>query len=193
MLSDVLVGAFILAMLAGFIFKDLYEQRRFKRSMDRIRVTPLIALGRLAFYALFVEMAFFGTVLALGVTGWPALYALTISVPLEPAIKLIGMALMAVGVAISFWSLLQIDGRELALTGPYRYLRHPIYLSCSMVAIGFFLAVLHLAALFPLLIVPAQAKMADAEEDILAARFGGRYEDYRRATGKMMPSLRRPR
>lgn len=193
MLPGAVVGLFTLFVLVGFIIKDLYEGYRFEHSMDAIQQTPLIVLGRFAFYALYAEMGIFGIVLLLDPASFPFYYALIFHPPFEELIELVGMALMAAGLAVAFWSIRQVEGRKLALTGPYRYVRHPIYLSCSMIAIGFFLAVLNLMALAPLLIIPAQARMADAEEEILVQRFGGKYVEYQRRTGKMFPRVRRSR
>jgi protein-S-isoprenylcysteine O-methyltransferase Ste14 len=193
MLPGAAVGLFTLFVLVGFIIKDLYEGYRFEHSMDAIQQTPLIVLGRFAFYALYAEMGIFGIVLLLDPASFPFYYALIFHPPFEELIELVGMALMAAGLAVAFWSIRQVQGRKLALTGPYRYVRHPIYLSCSMIAIGFFLAVLNLMALAPLLIIPAQARMADAEEEILVQRFGGQYAEYQRRTGKMFPRVRRSR
>jgi|GEM_PF-4968728 len=187
MLPEAVAGIFTLGVLVGFVIKDMYEVHRFKPGMDQIPLTPLNVLGRFAFYTLYAEMGIFGVILILGPENFPFYSSLLISLPFEGLVKLAGMALMTVGLALAFWSLLQIRGHELALTGPYRYIRHPIYLACSMIAIGFFLAVLNLMALAPLLIIPAQSRMADAEEEILVNRFGETYSEYQRTTGKMLP------
>lgn len=193
MLPEAAAGIFILVVLVGFIIKDRFEVHRFKPGMDAIPWTPLNVVGRIAFYALFVEMGIFGIILVLGPDNFPIYSSLLIALPFEEYIKIAGMALMVGGLALAFWSILQIHGRELAQTGPYRYVRHPIYLACSMIAIGFFLSVLNLMALFPLLIIPAQSWMADAEEEILVNRFGERYIEYQRTTWKMLPWTGRSR
>jgi protein-S-isoprenylcysteine O-methyltransferase Ste14 len=193
MLPEAAAGSFILVVLVGFIIKDRFEVHRFKPGMDAIPWTPLNVVGRIAFYALFVEMGIFGIILVLGPDNFPIYSSLLIALPFEEYIKIAGMALMVGGLALAFWSILQIHGRELAQTGPYRYVRHPIYLACSMIAIGFFLSVLNLMALFPLLIIPAQSWMADAEEEILVNRFGERYIEYQRTTWKMLPWTGRSR
>jgi protein-S-isoprenylcysteine O-methyltransferase Ste14 len=149
MLPEAAAGSFILVVLVGFIIKDRFEVHRFKPGMDAIPWTPLNVVGRIAFYALFVEMGIFGIILVLGPDNFPIYSSLLIALPFEEYIKIAGMALMVGGLALAFWSILQIHGRELAQTGPYRYVRHPIYLACSMIAIGFFLSVLNLMALFP--------------------------------------------
>lgn len=193
MLPEAAAGSFILVVLVGFIIKDRFEVHRFKPGMDAIPWTPLNVVGRIAFYALFVEMGIFGIILVLGPDNFPIYSSLLIALPFEEYIKIAGMALMVGGLALAFWSILQIHGRELAQTGPYRYVRHPIYLACSMIAIGFFLSALNLMALFPLLIIPAQSWMADAEEEILVNRFGERYIEYQRTTWKMLPWTGRSR
>lgn len=103
--------------------------------------------------------------LVLGPENYPFYSSPLIALPVDGLVKTAGMALMATG-------LTPADPRcELALTGPFRHVRHPIiHLVGSIIAIGFFLGVLNLMALVTLLIIPARSEMADAEEDILGGR-----------------------
>ncbi len=191
MLPAILVGVFLLLMLIGLITKNRYEFYWFEHHLDQIPVTTLIVLGRLAFYILYVEMGIYGTLLILNQGESPAYTALLIHPPFEDAIRIIGMGLMTIGLILDFWSLRHIEGQKLALTGPYRFVRHPIYLGLSIVAIGFFFSLLSLIAMIPLLIIPAQLEAAKAEEYILVRRFGKRYVDYQERVGMMLPKWRR--
>ena len=84
------------------------------------------------------------------------------------------------------------QSHELVTTGPYRWLRHPLYSfgllmlgALSLVAANWLMAVLTLAAgvYFSLVIIPR-------EEAELVKRFGNRYEDYRRHSGRLLPRFR---
>jgi protein-S-isoprenylcysteine O-methyltransferase Ste14 len=79
----------------------------------------------------------------------------------------------------------------LATTGPYRLVRHPIYLGLSLLAAGEALAFGSWPALLivPSGIVPTFAWRARAEETLLSRTFGERYLLYRRQTKMIIPHL----
>ena len=91
------------------------------------------------------------------------------------------------------WSLVPAaDGnRGFVTTGPYRLVRHPIYLGFCLVATGQALAFGSWPALLVLLfgIVPTFAWRAHAEEQLLGHVFGERYALYRTRTSMIIPYL----
>lgn len=76
-------------------------------------------------------------------------------------------------------------------TGPYRSVRHPIYLGLCLLAMGQALAFISWPALLVLLsgIVPTFAWRAYAEEKLLSRTFGERYAFYRKRTKMIIPYL----
>jgi protein-S-isoprenylcysteine O-methyltransferase Ste14 len=92
------------------------------------------------------------------------------------------------------WSLVpKADpGTGLVTTGPYRLVRHPVYLGLALLAMGQALAFGSWLALTIVLfaIVPTFAWRAHAEENLLNRVFGERYAVYRRRTGMIIPYLR---
>lgn len=91
------------------------------------------------------------------------------------------------------WSLVPTadQGTGLVTTGPYRLIRHPIYLGLSMLALGEALAFSSYPASLVVFsaIVPTFMWRACAEERVLVDTFGERYADYRRQTKVMIPYL----
>ena len=83
------------------------------------------------------------------------------------------------------------QGTGLVTTGPYRLVRHPIYLGLSMLTMGEALAFgSWLACLIVLVgIVPTFAWRARVEETLLSRTFGERYALYRRQTNMIIPHL----
>jgi protein-S-isoprenylcysteine O-methyltransferase Ste14 len=83
------------------------------------------------------------------------------------------------------------QGTGLVTTGPYRLVRHPIYLGLAMLAIGEALAFGNWSALMIVLsgIVPTFAWRARAEERLLSRTFGERYAVYRQRTKMIIPYL----
>jgi protein-S-isoprenylcysteine O-methyltransferase Ste14 len=83
------------------------------------------------------------------------------------------------------------QGTDLVTTGPYRFVRHPIYLGLALLAVGQALAFGSWPALIIALfgIIPTLAWRAHAEEQILSRTFGERYAVYRQRTKMIIPHL----
>jgi protein-S-isoprenylcysteine O-methyltransferase Ste14 len=82
-------------------------------------------------------------------------------------------------------------GTGLVTTGPYRLVRHPIYMGLALLAMGEALAFGSWLALMIVLsgIVPTFAWRARAEEKLLSRTFGERYAVYRQRTRMIIPHL----
>jgi protein-S-isoprenylcysteine O-methyltransferase Ste14 len=117
------------------------------------------------------------------------------------ATRWLGIAALAVGGVLRIWPMFVLGrrfsglvaiqpGHELATGGPYRWVRHPSYLGMMLGFFGWALvfrsAVGVVAAVlgFPLL-----ADRIDAEERLLAGRFGAAYDEYRRRTWRLVPGI----
>jgi protein-S-isoprenylcysteine O-methyltransferase Ste14 len=91
----------------------------------------------------------------------------------------------------SAWSLVPKADQATGLvaTGPYRRVRHPIYLGLTLLALGEALAFGSWPALVivPCAIVPTFAWRARAEEELLRRTFGECYDRYRQRTRMIIP------
>ena len=91
------------------------------------------------------------------------------------------------------WSFLPEADQDAGLvtTGPYRLVRHPIYLGFTLLTLGEALAFGSWPAFLVVLsaIAPTFAWRARAEEILLSRIFGERYATYRRATKMIIPYL----
>jgi protein-S-isoprenylcysteine O-methyltransferase Ste14 len=89
------------------------------------------------------------------------------------------------------WSLVAMadQGAGLVTTGPYRLVRHPIYLGLALLAMGQAIAFGSWPAFLIVLsgIVPTFAWRARAEETLLGRTFGERYTRYRKQTKMIIP------
>ena len=83
------------------------------------------------------------------------------------------------------------EATGLVTTGPYRLVRHPIYLGLALLALGEALAFSSWSAFLILLvgIVPTFAWRACAEETLLSRTFGERYAVYQKHTSMLIPLL----
>jgi protein-S-isoprenylcysteine O-methyltransferase Ste14 len=94
-----------------------------------------------------------------------------------------------------FWSL-HVEIRrehELVLSGPYRWMRHPTYLSMvlELASIGLLLQAVLSSVAALALFVPTVLWRIRIEEDALVQKFGGAYTEYQRTTPALFPRLGR--
>jgi protein-S-isoprenylcysteine O-methyltransferase Ste14 len=112
-----------------------------------------------------------------------------------------GLGIVALGL---FWWVFQHLGTNvtptaqtrathtLVSTGPYRFVRHPMYVSGLMLFAGYFLVsanwFIGLACGLTFLVLAARTPR---EERYLAERFGEEYQAYAARTGRFLPRVRR--
>jgi len=129
--------------------------------------------------------------------------ALTSRSPSAPgalALAVGGVLLAAAGAFVGHWARIALgtawshlpkatEEVGLVTAGPYRLVRHPIYLGIALVALGtavtFGSGPATLTAIVA--VIPALVWRAHAEEKLLQAVFGTRYLDYRSHTKMMIP------
>ncbi len=120
-------------------------------------------------------------------------------------LRLVGGAMFVVGDVLYVWvhrtlgrnwsPVLEImEDHTLVTTGPYRYVRHPMYsaslvifLGMSILAANWLIALTWLGGLIVLF-----AYRIPAEEALMIEEFGDQYEEYVSHTGRLFPILRRP-
>jgi protein-S-isoprenylcysteine O-methyltransferase Ste14 len=124
---------------------------------------------------------------------------------LPVALRAVGIPLAAVALLWSTWAFRHL-GRNLTAssaaggdhylvtTGPYRWVRHPLYSGWTIVLLAYTLItaswlVLSLSAAA----VAAVVVRTPAEEAQLEARFGEAYRRYRTRTGRFVPHWRTPK
>ena len=92
------------------------------------------------------------------------------------------------------WSIaleLQED-HKLITTGPYRYVRHPMYLGIFTYTIGLMMISLDvLVILFFAFTIWVNYRRIPREEQMLIQKFGDEYLEYIKRSGRLLPQLRR--
>ncbi|MGD8505817.1 MAG: isoprenylcysteine carboxylmethyltransferase family protein [Candidatus Bathyarchaeota archaeon] len=116
-------------------------------------------------------------------------------------IQVVGIILETAGYSLFLWSVLERgryavswemqEDHQLVTSGPYRYIRHPSYLAYFLMFLGLFLMLLNLAALVPLVAIPGYVGIASYEEQMLTKRFGSKYVEYQRRSGRFLPRMKR--
>ena len=153
-----------------------------------------------------------GAYLLIGVPYLVVCVALWRPLPVQPtgttrvACLVAGSALGATGAALYLWgrwalgnmynvssslgSELFADHR-LVVTGPYRFVRHPMYLGIVLGVVGALLVYRTWTTVFMVLALPGLAVKARHEDRLLAEELDGPFEDYRTRVPAWMPRLRR--
>jgi protein-S-isoprenylcysteine O-methyltransferase Ste14 len=126
------------------------------------------------------------------------------AIPIWQPLRWFGVGLLVFSVALLGWVHLSLGrnfnttlvlrrDHELVTSGPYRWVRHPMYSSFIVLFAGMFLVTRNvllglLSGLFLLALVKLRTPLEEAQ---LEERFGPLYEAYRERTGLLWPRLRR--
>jgi protein-S-isoprenylcysteine O-methyltransferase Ste14 len=98
-----------------------------------------------------------------------------------PRSLIIGAAIAVIGESIRIWAAGHLEkSKEVTMSGPYRYTRHPLYLGSSLIGIGIAVASSHLlvaAIVIAYLALTLTAAMR-SEEAHLREKFGDAYDAY---------------
>lgn len=113
----------------------------------------------------------------------------------------LGVVLSFAGAAIAIWARHTLgqfwsarvtlkEGHELIRTGPYAFVRHPIYTGMFTACVGTALVEGEWRGVLAcLLLLAAHSRKAMREEKLLTGEFGDQYRSYRRHTGFLFPRL----
>lgn len=127
---------------------------------------------------------------------WPKA-GLLLKVDLPIAIQLLGVALALAALALRQWAYAELKDNwsnkvacpnTLTTTGPYRYVRHPVYVSYLFMAMAAFLATGSITLfLLGVAFFAADKIRAAEEEKLLAEKFDQRWLDHTAKVGRFVP------
>lgn len=104
---------------------------------------------------------------------------------------MIGGGIAMLGEALRVWASGHIDkGREVTRSGPYRFVRHPLYLGSAIMAAGFSIATrsIGVGAIAAIYVGTTFVAAVRTEEALLDRQFRGEYSEYRK--GRATPVAR---
>lgn len=103
-----------------------------------------------------------------------------------------GAPVIAIGETIRIWAHGYLrKARQLATSGPYAYVRNPLYLGNFLIGLGFCLIIWHpiVVAVFVIGFFIVYWLTVKGEEQRLTFKFGDAYLDYFRSVPRFLPSL----
>jgi protein-S-isoprenylcysteine O-methyltransferase Ste14 len=121
--------------------------------------------------------------------------------PASPSIGKFGVTVTVVGIAFAIWARWHLgenwsatvtlkEGHELISSGPYRYIRHPIYSGMLVAFVGTALALGEYRALISVgIVLGAFYTKAKKEERFLTQEFGEKFREHSRRTGMFLPKF----
>lgn len=113
-----------------------------------------------------------------------------------------GLVVIVLGIALIFWSQLTLGRNwvggiglhpkhQLVTSGPYVYVRHPLYSGFCLAAIGVTVASANLAATAGAVTVAYSLLVRIPEEEqLMRKQFGRAYQEYAKRTGWLLPHIR---
>jgi protein-S-isoprenylcysteine O-methyltransferase Ste14 len=104
----------------------------------------------------------------------------------------IGLPIIIVGLLIRAWANgYAIKMEKLTTSGPYAYLRHPLYLGTMLIIIGFviMLRVFFIGGALFVVMVAVYSKTIKKEEKMLEAKFKDIYIDYKKKVPAIFPTI----
>jgi len=129
-----------------------------------------------------------------------------LSIPLVDPVRLLMVAVAFLGVSVVFWGLRALSKNwapslsgvrkdtSLVTSGPYRFVRHPIYLGAFVFLVAEAFLSANLLVLTPTiaLCILLCAQLPE-EENLLIDRFGDQYREYMKRTPRFIPDLNHER
>ncbi len=122
--------------------------------------------------------------------------------PLTPAVAIAADILTFCGLVIAIWARRTLaanwslhptiqEHHELITQGPYAYVRHPMYTGMLLMLLGVAVFLGNAAGfiVLALVFIVISYLRIRPEEELLAKRFGGKWEEYRKKTKRLVPGV----
>jgi protein-S-isoprenylcysteine O-methyltransferase Ste14 len=185
--------ALLLAMWCWFIMAGIWLALIFWRKRVKKRETAEERIKHVAPMAVGFWLLFGRT--------WSVAWLGQIVIPRTQGVWWSGVALTALGVALSIWARLTLgsnwsgvvtvkEDHELIRKGPYRWVRHPIYTGMLMSFAGTALVAGRVRGWVGLALVLVTFHFkAKREERFLRQEFGAGFEEHAKSTGMFLPKF----
>lgn len=187
----------VLTALVGTMSISAHYRRRARQegeTIDRAREGPLLMVARA-----FIALPLFLSVLAYVVNpSWMAWASLA----LPTWTRWVGAVLGLLSIFSAYWvfsnigrnvseTVLTKHDHELVTTGPYRWIRHPLYSTgiALFLGAGLMMANAFVLALVAIVVASVRFVVIPKEEDELVQKFGDAYRSYMRRTGRLLPRI----
>jgi protein-S-isoprenylcysteine O-methyltransferase Ste14 len=190
----------LLGIIRGYYYRKNPEEK--EKSSLRERLNDLKTEGINALILTVILIPFFLAAIILYILAPP--WMAWTNLPIPPILQWLGVAI-ALGSNVLFiwvhhtldrqWSLsLRIKTKhQLITSGPYHYVRHPMYTALGIYTLGMILISADILLLiFFVISLGYNIHRVDREEQMLIEEFGDAYRNYMKYTSRFLPHLRSP-
>lgn len=208
MIDETLVAILLAIPLITLAAQSIRYWSEFRSSQSSVRPVRKADYRKPYFYLLVfgvlcMWLAWLGAILFSLLHAYHSVFEfLTFSSQSALAIQIVGFIIFYLGVAIYNLTLLVAgkhlrpapsgmhEEHKLVTNGPFRLIRHPLYVSYLLIVAGLSLILLSYWLLIPALCVIAGIyPTAKAEEETLTEQFGEEYAEYKRRVSMFVPRL----
>ncbi|MBL7142033.1 isoprenylcysteine carboxylmethyltransferase family protein [Patescibacteria group bacterium] len=180
----ILLAGISLYYLSRLIVRQFSQQRKVRTLKIKRYVILLIGAEVLTVFVIWLQLFV-----------WPGKWE-----PLIPW-QTIGMVVFFLGIILSVWGRFTLKEnwhtamefarpKELIISGPYHYIRHPIYFGSLLMGLGFELTISSWLFFAVLLLGPPFIWVcAHKEEQLLLKWLNREYQDYKRQTNRFIPFI----
>ena len=180
------VAVCVLAIFISVLFNFLNVQKGVKKKEKKSIVETGSMIGFFLLYYVIIRVS------------WTQLH-----IPVTPRLVLacVGLILILLGTYVNIWGRVHLgknwanqvtmyENQTLVTTGPFRFVRHPLYASLVWMFIGGSLLYLNPASLIAtvLIFIPFMIYRAKQEEVFLCKRFK-EYKTFQQSTGMLFPKV----
>jgi len=115
-------------------------------------------------------------------------------------VRLVGIFLFIIIIGVMIWQMNELGNnisathnqRFLVTSGPYNYIRHPLYSLFMLMAISMWMIAANWIFMIAIILTIIAGNIrANYEERLLTEEYGKEYETYRKSTGKFIPYFRK--
>lgn len=187
-------------IILAFLVVAMYIPRRYYQELSSRSVQGGLKQDRdekgvITSQTVFLTLSMLGLIVILIKPAWMAWSTF----PLPGWLRWLGVVLATLGTALLIWTHMALgenffggmkirEEHELVTTGPYRYIRHPMYLAFILLGLGYlFLAANWFIGGTWLLATLLTLLSRRDEEEMLLEEFGDDYSTYMDRTGKFFP------
>ena len=190
----------LLAIIRGYYYRKNPEEK--EKTPLRERLDDLKAEGINALILTAILIPLFVAALILYIFAPP--WMVWAKLPIPPILQWLGVAIALGSNALFIWVHRTLDRQwslslriktehQLITSGPYQYVRHPMYTALGIYTLGMILISADILLLiFFAISLGYNIHRVDREELMLIEEFGDAYRNYMKYTGRFLPRLRSP-